>query len=113
VCAVKIQYVQLGVIRVSWANCLFLGKIVIFRAIFSSPPVKCLPVRLCFNAGTETLSQIFIANKWVRNTLLCFMKQLLRPNFLKKSCSLGLERWFDAKLQNSKRFGKFAWNFRD
>jgi len=41
------------------------------------------------------------------------MKQLLRPNFLKKSCSLGLERWFDAKLQNSKRFGKFAWNFRD
>jgi len=29
------------------ANCLFLGQIVIFRANFSAPPVKCLPVRLC------------------------------------------------------------------
>ena len=39
-------YIQTEVIRVIWTNCLFLGQMVIFKAIFSAPPVNCFPVRL-------------------------------------------------------------------
>jgi len=33
-----------------------------------------------------------------------FSQQLLAPQIFKKSCSLGLARWFDAKLHNSRSF---------